>query len=322
MATQIGTGVLVHQVQNKQTTYIQRSIYFYKAKLEEKDASGASISFSAHQFGKRLVSIAAGADSYHRYENGDRQTVWVEETPTHDWEVTFGKSRRSALPHVEENRQKKPLALSGDEGLLEQIHVIIFNDGIVGAEYNMYAPRLHSLSEYVQAKDPNGHNVLFVPLLSTDTLKRLNDLTEVKWFKFGFGEKASSNLIDSPLAPLNTAFRDLLSGHEAPSYEVLIRAPKYSRQSMLRSVAGRVLDLFADSRVMATAETAKLEGYSDRTHHREFFDLLRDQIMVKRKVVRQNGDYKAIDSSDMFQKIREARKDLDDPLKDAAAAIP
>lgn len=54
--------------------------------------------------------------------------------------VRFYRIRRRNLPETEQSGNFADLVLAEQEGLAESIHIVLFDEGVIGSEYNHYGP--------------------------------------------------------------------------------------------------------------------------------------------------------------------------------------
>ena len=168
---------------------IQRRIYFFRIKVMP-DPNGNAQTFSPAQACTLIgrLRFLEHTEANSRYLSGDRPAevvcVWPK---THAGKVrlSIGTSRRGALPNLEEMGDVSALAAAAEKGVLEQTHVTFFDDGLVGAEFNFYGPRLSKFAAYCSAKCPALPNVQFLPLVNRDVQKKLQDLRDVHLLQLG-----------------------------------------------------------------------------------------------------------------------------------------
>ena len=146
--------------------HVTRKIYFFKIArthevvgvLEGAIAKIASLPFNEQ--GRYQVS-----------SNEDVLLALFVDSGTFPLRLQFACIRRDNLPVVEKGGDLSPLKLDDDAGLMDCCHVVIFDDGIVAAEFNQEGPRLRRLGQYLMFKGGLPSPPRFNPLFQTDVLR-------------------------------------------------------------------------------------------------------------------------------------------------------
>ena len=94
--------------------------------------------------------------------------------------LRMGLIRRSGLPRVEDAGRVLPLAIASTQGLVEQTHLVFFDKGIVGGEFNFYGPRPSRLADYLEQKVPHFPRISLDILLNRDSTEQLAHLRDVR----------------------------------------------------------------------------------------------------------------------------------------------
>jgi len=213
-----------------------------------------------------------------------------------------------------------PLGVPPTSGVVEQTHIVFFGNNIVGVEFNFYGPRVNRLTSYFASKAAQLYGVppSFEPLLRQDVRNRLANLEHVKIFDLSIRRGYAGVLAQ--------ANRDLFGGLEAMAetahaeeIEVVLKPRRYSRREMLsdallnpiRRLAGR-----ADLR--DNASRFKVTGVVQGDDGVQLIDVLSDQLISRKRIVRQGLRTRAIQSDAAFRAIEEAYRDLDQDLQEAA----
>ena len=130
---------------------VQRKIYFYRwQQIRQLDEAQV---FDPATAANLIADLPfAGRERYLELEDGNDVCVWPSQLPTGRVVMQVGVVRRYGLPQLEEDGTVSALALTERQGLLESTHAVFFPNGIVGAEFNFFGPRLSRLSGYMQEK--------------------------------------------------------------------------------------------------------------------------------------------------------------------------
>ena len=119
-----------------------------------------------------------------RYQaTSDEETILAlfVESASFPIKIQFARIRRDNLPLVEQEGDITPLTLAKNAGLMDWSHIVIFNDGIVAAEFNQDAPRIRRLGQYLMFKGggslPSAPR--FAPLYQRNVLDELESFESV-----------------------------------------------------------------------------------------------------------------------------------------------
>lgn len=300
---------------------VERRIYFFRWRVTASDEEQAH-EFEPHVAARLIEDLDFGnRDRYLEIDEGNDLCVWTWPGAVRP-RVCLGVVRRSGLPQIEEDGDVLPLPITPEQGLVEQTHVVFLPNNIVGAEFNFYGPRLSRLAWYLEEKFPDDlPPVTFDLLLREDVQEQLAHLADVRLVQlrlhrsfFDLARQADQSLFD--------AFRAAGAASDASTVEVVLRHGRYSRESLPERVLNWVRVLAKEPRTREGAEVFKVRGRDDRTQGVENFDLLRDQLVTSRQVVRHGERERAVDSESMFQAIETAYDDLRESLERAAGVGP
>jgi hypothetical protein len=203
--------------------------------------------------------------------------------------------------------------------LAEQTHIVFFSDQIVGTEFNFYGPRISRLGVYFLVKAQGiCPPVTFEPLLRQDVLAALDRLEELRLVQLRISRSYSQTLAQAD-TDLSQAFQAALRMGESEDVEIVLRSKPYSRTATLgarikevvKSLAGR-----GDMREHITKFTVR--GYNPGEERVEALDLLNDQLIATRRMLRRDERTRALDSGSAFAAIEDAYRELRPQLRDAA----
>jgi hypothetical protein len=107
--------------------------------------------------------------------------------------VRFGRIRRRGLPsRIDDGDNIDNIPLARNGGLFEATHVMYFEPGIIGAEFNFYAPRVSRLAPYIRRK-AGVAGLEIVPIIKGDAARDLGRLDRLKKFTM----KVATDAFDS-----------------------------------------------------------------------------------------------------------------------------
>jgi hypothetical protein len=294
---------------------VERKVYFYRL------IAGTSLPRPLFDPARaaQLVDQLSFSDGrrYLDIENGNALCVWPVQT-TGNVKLRMGIVRRSALPDVEEGGTITPLSILDGQGLVETVHIIFFPNDIVGAEFNFYGPRVSRLPVYLRAKFPNDlPPISLAILLRQDVQEQLAQLRAIRVVQMRL-HRSLFDLVQEADETLAQGFRACAAASGAENVEIILRPKNYSRENL----GGRLLDsvkrLMGIAEIREGAEVFKIRAVNDMTGKYEPIDLLGDQFVTSRRVLKLPGRQRGVDSTAMFQIIEEAHVELRDQLQRAA----
>ncbi len=171
---------------------------------------------------------------------GDRLTCWpstVHGRPR----LVLGGIRHTGLPHVEKVGQTRPLNIDDDEGLVENTHIVFFEHGIVGVEFNFYGPRVRQLSTLLAAKFPTAGIVNFNAIANRDAQAKLTHLEDVRLLEMQIHRNYTDTLKSATQGYIFDTMDALGASADAPVVTVRLGSEPRSRKRL----GQRAMDLQA-----------------------------------------------------------------------------
>ena len=158
-------------------------MFFYRA-LRQED--GKPLDRGAVAEGIRVLS---GEDAYHD-DNGfiTRATVDSDRPPQ---ALRFYRVRRDGLPGKDDGRGRHgDLGLAEEEGLAEAIHMRLFRNGVIGAEFFFYGPRVSRFALFLRNKLDLAY--IIRPLVRRDAIEQALRFGEIRLLRLKFDPSAIS----------------------------------------------------------------------------------------------------------------------------------
>jgi hypothetical protein len=229
----------------------------------------------------------------------------------------LGNVRRSDLPQVEQGGKLKGLQLSKDEGLSEQMHVVFFDDNIVGADFNFYGPRMSSLATYLKIKAQAPTALNFDPLLLQDIGPLIDQINEVTLFQLRIRPSFMEE-VERADQDLHSAFEAAQRVSDAGDIEVVVRIKPYSRDGKLRKGLKAITNKLRRRSDLSSQVSKFVLGGRDSGGHRvEDVDILKNMITASKKVLKSGARTKAVNAESAFEAIAEAKHELRDEIAKA-----
>jgi hypothetical protein len=247
---------------------------------------------------------------------------WVDRA-TNRARLRLATSRRSSLPLRELAGRLSAVPLAPAAGLVEVVHIEFFPDNIVGADFNFYGPRVHRLGDYLAVKAEGiAPPVSFLPLLRRDVAQQLGRFQDIRLFQLKIHASYATTVrqLNTSLGGAFQAARRAGGVDEDVEVEIVIRPREYARDSALDGGLLNTARRLAERTDLPDNAARFLVGGLDReTHKVEKIDLLRDQLIRKKQIVRQGPRTRALLASSAYAAIGEAHHELRNELTAAAA---
>lgn len=276
---------------------VYRKVYFYRIEHPEQILSALPGDLS--RIGNLPFSEAG------RYEkDGDegRLCVWPD---SFDFplKMRFGRTRLRNLPTKELGGKLEELGLAMNEGLAELMHIVIFDDGYVAAEFNFEAPRINRLGPYLYNKrDSLPTKPVFLPLFQRDILQLVRAMPTINFLELK-GRPDAKSLLEHADENLAQAFGTIAGLGADRSVELGLRAQKQP-DSKLKMLSAKVAQLAQRypwdlrttmSKLKITGITA--EGKLD------VVDLLEDQLIVVKQMEKASRKHKAVLPASAYKEL-------------------
>ena len=300
---------------------LERKIYFYRADIGTDDG-GQPLAFDPSPALDAIDSLPFTNDDYGRYEfDADGNALSIRRHNTvPNVTLQFGRVRRNGLPMLEQAGSISDLVLDADAGLLEAIHVVFFPDNIVGAEYNHFGPRVSRLGSYLHEKSSEAvARAAFRPILRGDAAKQLDRLSDLRVLDLSILPSYLDVVRQS-----HVSLSDALAANgrvvENPKVlQVILKPQQEASAGFLANMIGGLKELVSNGNVQEGADRLQVHGRCQDSDRVETIDLLKDQLISTKAIVRLNPRSRALDPEAAFQAIREAYLDLYDELESAAS---
>lgn len=296
---------------------LERKIYFYRANVGKTD-TGEQVPFNPTP-ALTTINQLPFTDTNGRYligSDGEVTCGWIDDNGQFP-RMRFGLIRRSGLPQIEHYGNLSDLNIATDAGLVEPIHVVFFPENIVGVDFNFHGPRLSRLGYYFNIKGgKQNFNVTFDPLLRNDIVSQLDRLGDIRLFDL----KVRSSYADQVRKAdedLGAAFESALRVGDTDELEFIIRPAKMGRTSMKERLVNIAKSLSGVGEFRSESSKFLIKGRCEDTSKVELIDLLHDQLIKKKQIVRMGDRSRALDKNSAYNAISIAYEELGDELKTA-----
>ncbi len=303
---------------------LERKIFFYRADVG-RDDRGYPLPFDPLPALTTIESLPFSDDDRGRYEfdaDGNALSVRTHGT-TPNVKLLFGRVRRNGLPQLEQAGNITDLVLATDEGLIEETHVAFFPNNIVGAVYNHFGPRVSRLGSFLHERSHEAVPLAtYSQLLRADAAAQLDRLGDLRVLDFAI---ASSHLdvvrqADGSLADAFEANARLMESPKELS--LILKSERAAAGGFLNRMGGSLRALLNGSNIREGTERLKAHGYLKDTDRVDTIDLLNDQFIASKAIVRMNTRSRALDAVAAFRAIEETHQKLRADLEAAVGISP
>ncbi len=301
---------------------VERKIHFYRVE-GERDDEGNLLPYDPVPVLDRINSLPE--DTERRLDRGDGNSsmCWVHRaTPSQRFErLRLATVRRSALPSVESRGRISFLDLAEDAGLADMTHVVFFDNNIAGADFNFYGPRLNRLAEYMAIKAEGvGPLVSFSTLLNPDVAEKLNNFEEVRLVDYRI-RSADAEVLREKHESLFRAIAGIRNLGEAGEVGLVLKPEKHKRENIGQDPLDMVKGMANDDEIRNSSTRFVVKGVDGDGLISEV-DILNDQLLARKKVLRMSGQYRTIIPESAFAAIEEAYDEMGPDIGRAAAIHP
>jgi hypothetical protein len=298
----------------------KRSIHFFRIDGGADD-SGVPIAADLRPALQKVSGLPFRdeADGGRYVASGDAdQCVWIDEIGE-VCKIRFANVRRNALPQAEVGGELTDLVLADDAGICEVSHLSIFPDGIIGIEFNFYGPRPSRLAPYLRRSVGDGcPEFKLEALLRQDVAALLQRKKAVRKLDLNV-RRPYIEVIEQANASLGAALRAAETASHADCVGVYLEPEPYQRRNLDDGILGLLRQLAPRADLRENARTLKATVIDQQTDRAEEIDLLRDELISQKKILRQHDRTRVLLGSDAYAKIEEAYAERRSDLTAAAA---
>jgi len=248
--------------------------------------------------------------------DGNASYCWVHRR-TQPQRLRIATVRRFGLPSVERGGTLSPLTLETDAGLADMTHVVFFSGNIAGADLNFYGPRLNRLEEYfaVKAKDVCPP-LSFETLLNPDVARQLNSFRELRLLDLRV-RRSDTEVLERKHRSLFETFRAMKQLGTAQELGLILKPEKHKRDDIGDDTLALAKDIANDDVSRNCATRFVVKGVDSEGNVTEV-DILKDQLLARKRVLRLDNQYRTIIPDTAFDAIEQAYDDLQDEIERAA----
>jgi hypothetical protein len=286
----------------------ERKIYFHKALVDDEP------DFVLDRDGiVTAIQDIRGTPQFYVDEGDETFLCAVVDRPNPPHRIRLYRVRRRNLPEIEGDGNFGDLPLNEREGLAESIHIILFEDGVIGSEYNHYGPRITTFAQF--AADRCGSDFRLRQFVRSDVIGQILAMAEIRRFRVkvspaGLAALQAGGVTLNGAADATDLFRD-------GRYVELVWGAEPGDQRF----RDRVKRIFRDLRnsgldPTAVIESAQVYGRAAPDDALEELDLLRDRLVITREIEKESPRYRTLDTGAAYGAVEdvygEIRNELDE----------
>jgi hypothetical protein len=293
---------------------VLRAIYFYKINIGN-DQSGKPIIFNP-------LSILHGIDllpwkKNGRYWDNDGKFTFCQVDHYSDpRKLRLCDSRRTDLPQIEKNGVFNPINIPDHSGIVEQIHIVFFDDNVIGFDFNYYGPRVTKIGYYFyeKAKDLCPKTLLIEPLINKDVSQQLEKLKTIRLFQLRI-KSSYADQISKADASLGDAFKAAKTVGDSEEIEIVLRPNPHSKDVLSNKVFSAIKKIIGFNSSPSDITKFVIEGSYNQESENIKLDLLNSKILSKKSIELQVDNFKTLDKEKAYSAIENAYKELEDQIK-------
>ncbi len=229
----------------------------------------------------------------------------------------MGTKRIEGLPQVEDNGKKRPLKLTGNEGLYEPTHFSIFSGKVLAMEHNQYGPKSAALTDYLIQKAPEKVDEINVlPIPRKDLTETLDKIGMVKLFEVEVLPDQSKHLnnLDKNLA---SGLKEMKKFTGVRTFGLILKAEDNSRkQKPFKGIFSNLRKNKDNKELWDSMETLKVTAINKSTKKVDLFDLMENLVKSKKDVKKDDNGSRSVNSASMFNALSDSyQENAEDILK-------
>jgi hypothetical protein len=299
-------------VTNHHNPEAERKIYFYRAFPQNQDPE---FELDRAAVCKAIVALK-GTDEFYIDEGADKITCGEVVSDKLPPCLKLYAIRRENLPSRDSGDGViEELQLQEAEGLAEAVHIRLYPNSIIAAEFFYYGPRISRFQTFLNQRC--DQQVVVKELIRGDAIERALKLKDVRALRVKINPSDISKQKVSELG-----FDGLMSTaktFDAGVYaDVTLRAPGADD-----GFTGNVKKLFQKLKKESPSqlfENLEVEGKGPESGKVEALNLLSDQLVRVAHIPRESTRTRALDSPAAFAAIHTAYKEVKDLLPSDAVA--
>lgn len=289
-----------------------RKIYFYRAfpagKVKDFELDRAAVCTA--------ISKLAGTPDFYLDEGDDRITCAEVVGAKLPPKIKVYGIRRQGLPSRDNGAGKiSDLALAANEGLAEAIHLRLYPNSVIAAEFFYYGPRISRVQSFLNERC--GQNIIIRSLIRGDAVERALSMDEMRAIRIKLHPSDETKRKASKLGL--GGLLDTAKEFDAGVYaDVTLRAEKQDPKFKAR--VKDLLKRLGKQNPQELFESLEVSGKVNQGDGVETLNLLSDLLVREVSIPRESARTRALDSDAAFRAIHKAYQDVKHLLPEDAVA--
>jgi hypothetical protein len=297
-------GKSMPPVPQRDPNYAERKIYFHKAVTDDP-----TFELDRDSVVTAIAALGGTPDFY--IDEGDQQYLCaVLDRVEPPQRLRLYRIRRGNLPETEEAGNFEELELAAQRGLAESIHILLFEEGVIGSEYNHYGPRITTFGQFLNERC--GLELRIRPFIRQDVFSAILGMREIRRFRVKVSPHGIAELQQQGVA-LSEGF-DAADVFRAGKYVDVTLASEPGDAGFTEQVK-RFFRGLRSSQVDPTTlvDAAQVYGVT-ASDVLDDFDLLRDRVVIVDHIRRESPRHRTLDTQAAFSAIEAAHERLADEM--------
>ncbi|MGC2657898.1 MAG: DUF6731 family protein [Bryobacteraceae bacterium] len=287
---------------DRRSRTVEKKVFFYRVFVDGEQV-GRPAQFNFAQITHRLNRLPYSEEG--RYE-ADEDDAIISCFVDNDSRIRFGKIRRSNLPPIADGPNVTAIQVPPQAGLFECCHVVYFGNGVIGAEFNSYAPRVGGrFPDYLRRKAGLEESIEILPIVRGSPLEAFRRLQSVRSITIKVATTEARQLANSEgglIARIASA-----SGRAGVEMlELTLGTSRGRARTLAQDILAPFERLLRMPNIREAIDKLNAKGYVRGRTSAEVIDLLEDDLVVSKQFLRETLRTKTLDSQDAYAKIEQA----------------
>ena len=311
--------VLLMPPKKRKKPRLDRSIYFYRIDAGKAGGKPLPLDLAPYIESVGKLDFNDGSKRYWDQPSGDPIALWTDETGAAD-RFALATIRRSALPRREHKGKLSSLPLEPGAGLHEPIHVRLFDQNIVGVEFNFYGPRASRLPQYLtHALGQAAPSFSLDPLIRQDVVDQLDKQKDLRLVELQIRAAYASQLSKAKHGKLSPLLKEMAKVADSEVVGLVLRPEPYGHTFLGSGIVKSIKKIAEDPATRVNAVQFRTRGVNPVSGHIDELNLLDDKLVSQQSIVRLGRNSRAVDSASAYSAIGIAYEELEDELELAAS---
>lgn len=288
----------------------ERNIYFYRAIVGDPENQSPPKFDHAAVLGHIASLPFTPGGRYLTDQDNTLLVCWPD--VQHNNRAVFGRVRRQDIPLLERQGSTREVDLRADEGVLELIHMVFFPNNVVGAEFNFYGPRLPRFGQYVEQRAGDVcKSVEFRHLLKENALSDLKRFEGLKMLELKV-YKTQAGVLKGLDTDLDTVMNALRRLNAPETVAVTLQAGRKRDSYLGESLLTGLARLVAKPAYRDAVSIMRVTGRNKLTSELEILDLLKDQLVVRKAILKRSKRSRALGDEATYTAIMDSHSEIRD----------